>query len=215
MKRLVLFFMLLFSISFYGQNDTISVVRHTDNDLVIPKNARVVFRGLLNELFIDVPNSKSFEVSGNGITKIDKNTYNLNPGSGTETVVNIDIVLNNNEKVNEKYIFKMRSVPNAISTINNQQGLVKLNKTLLENSVINVSIPDKNVDLGIVITSFYLKIPRENEIEIIGNKIDSKTYNIISKKLSKHDKITIFDIRFTKKIRGNLCGIPPIVIEIL
>ncbi len=28
----------LFSLSFYGQNDTISVVKHSENDLIIPKN---------------------------------------------------------------------------------------------------------------------------------------------------------------------------------
>lgn len=48
------------SLSFYGQNDTISVVRHSENDLIIPKNAKVVFRGIKNEMLIDVPNCKSF-----------------------------------------------------------------------------------------------------------------------------------------------------------
>lgn len=60
MQKKIGLFLLFISLSFYGQNDTISVVRHSENDLIIPKNAKVVFRGIKNEMLIDVPNCKSF-----------------------------------------------------------------------------------------------------------------------------------------------------------
>ena len=54
MKQGIQVILLLFCISFYGQNDTISVVRHSETDLIIPKDAKLVFRGITNELIIDV-----------------------------------------------------------------------------------------------------------------------------------------------------------------
>ena len=204
-----------FSISFYAQNDTISVLRHTDKSLVIPKDLKVVFRGLLNELFIEVPNAKSFEVSGNGIIKKDKNIYNLNPGAGSEAIVNIYIVLKNNKKIIEKHVFKIRNILNLVSTINKRAGVVKFNKIQLKSAIIDVNSSDKNLDLGIVVTGFTLKIPGMKAIEVLGNKIDTNLYNKISNKISKSDQITISDIRFTTKTSAHFCGISPIVVEIL
>ncbi|WP_284651016.1 hypothetical protein [Flavobacterium terrisoli] len=106
MKALFLVIFSFLSISFYGQNDTLSVVRHTENDMVTPKDLKVIYRGISNELFIDVPNSKSFKVSGDFITKKDKNIYKLNPGAGFEATIFIDIVLKNNLKKSERHILK-------------------------------------------------------------------------------------------------------------
>ena len=97
MQNKICLFLLFFSLSFYGQNDTISVVRHSENDLIIPKNAKVVFRGVKNEMLIDVPNCKSFTATADGLKMISKNLYNLSPGAGSEVIITIDIILKNNK----------------------------------------------------------------------------------------------------------------------
>ena len=99
MKRILLLFSIFYTLSFYGQNDTLSIVRHTENDLITPKDVKVLFRGMTNEMFIDVPNAKSFTVSGRDVIKKGKNIYTLNPGAGNETVIKIDIVLKNKKKL--------------------------------------------------------------------------------------------------------------------
>ncbi len=70
MKKLLLLFWLFFSFSFYGQYDTLAIIKHTDDDLIIPKNKRVFFRGIINKLIIEVPNCKSFTAKGDGLKLI-------------------------------------------------------------------------------------------------------------------------------------------------
>ena len=95
-KFLILF--IFFTLSFYGQNDTISVIKHTGSDIIFPKELKVVYRGIPNSLSIEVPNCKSFTAKAVGLTKSSINLYNLNPGSGSEVEITIDIVLKNGKK---------------------------------------------------------------------------------------------------------------------
>ena len=219
MKRLVLFFSLLFSISFYGQNDTLSVVRHTDNDFVIPKDLKVVFRGIKNELFIDVPNAKSFEISGNNLIKKDKNTYDFNPGGGLETILTIDIVLKNNKKITEKHVFKIRNVARIISTFNKIEGnpIIKLQKSALKDGVVDAMIGDKNIMKIFEVKQFTIKIPGIGAFVIQGNKIDNNTFEKINKQVSRGDMITIFDIKTKSSTfsSSTIFEVLPLVIEIL
>ena len=102
-----LFIFFFFStLSFYGQNDTISVIKHTDKDIIVDKDSKIVYRGIPNILSIEVPNCKSFKASGEGLSLMSKNIYNLNAGSGLETIITIDIVLKNNKKKTEKIFLK-------------------------------------------------------------------------------------------------------------
>lgn len=219
MKRILLLFSLVFSLSFYGQHDTLSVVRHTDKDIVIPKNLKVVYRGIENELFIDVPNAKSFVVSGNGIIMKDKNTFDFNPAAGKETILTIAIVLKSGKKVIEQHVFSIRNFPAPISTFNkNGERELKLQKNAFKNGVVELKFPDKNLEDIFEVTSFGVKIPGMEGIVVNGNKIDSKTFDKINRYTSKGDLITIYDIK-TKwvkiKSNGPICGISPIVLQIL
>lgn len=188
MKKIILLLSLFFSLSFYGQNDTLSVVRHTDKDIITPKNLKVVYRGIPNELFIDVPNAKSFEVSGNGITKKDKNTYNLNPAEGIEAIVTINIILKSGKKITENQVFKIRSLPSTSSIFNGiEDRIIKLQKSSLKNGVVSLIFPDKNLEKIFKITKFTLKISGMGPIVIDGNKIDDKMFEIVNKKVSQGD----------------------------
>ena len=215
--RIVIFS--LFSISFYGQNDTLSVVRHTDNDFIIPKNLKVIYRGLPNEIFIDVPNAKSFKVSGNGVTKKNQNIYYLNASEGFENVITIDIVLKNNKKFSEKQVFKIRELSKLLPTLNHQQGTIfKLQKNNLKDVVLSLKFADGNVTTDFVfISKFTLKIPGREPNIIIGSRIDDKTLDEINKFASNGDQITIYDISTIIRCSTSfvIFDLDPIIVTIL
>ena len=219
MKFFLIVIFSLLSISFYGQNDTLSVVRHTDTDLITPKNLKVVYRGIRNELFIDVPNAKSFEISGNNLIKKDKNTYDFNPGAGLETILTIDIVLKNNKKITEKHVFKIRNVARIISTFNKIEGnpLIKLQKSAFKDGVVDAMIGDKNIRKIFEVKQFTIKIPGIGAFVIQGNKIDNNTFEKINKQVSRGDMITIFDIKTKSSTSSSstIFEVLPLVIEIL
>lgn len=215
MKRKIVLLFLLFSLSFYGQNDTISVVRHTDNDFVIPKETKLVYRGFINQIFIDVPNSKYFKVEGIGVSKIDKNIYNINPSSGKELIISIKGVLKNEKKFYEKHLFEIRNLTNVEAKINNLDGFqVKMQKHNLLNAVIKLGFPDKNIGIKCDIKSFQLKIPGFNSMHINGNTIKEIDHKKIINRVKIGDEIVISDIRFTVNINASICKINPIIIHI-
>ena len=207
-----------FSFSFYGQNDTISIVRHTDNDIVIPKDLKVVFRGIQNSLSIEVPNCKSFTATGNGLSLISKNNYTLTPGAGSETTITIDIILKNNKKIIEKHVFEIRRTSGFITTINGKAGIVRMQKNHLKDAKIKISFEDKNLVFSNEIVAFALKIPGQPSIQVIGNKIDDRTYERILRSSTIGDQITISDIKLRvmdDRLKGASCFLTsPIVVEV-
>lgn len=215
-KFLILF--IFSTLSFYGQNDTISVVKHTDKDIIVNKESKIVYRGMINSLSIEVPNCKSFTAKAVGLTKSSINLYNLNPASGSEVEITIDIVLKNNKKKTEKHLFKIKNISGFVTTINGRSGLVRLQKSGLKDAIIKISFEDKNLSFSNKVISFSLKIPGIASIEVYGNKINQQSYEKILKNASIGDQITISDIRFTlldEALKGFLiCKINPIVIEI-
>ena len=211
-KILFLFF---FKLSFYAQNDTGSIVYHTDNDFVIPKTTKIVYRGFLNEVFIDVPNSKSFEVEGIGVSKKEKNIYSINPSSGKELIISITGIFKNGKRFSEKHIFEIKNVPYLQMNINNLDEFhVRMQKHNLLNAVIKGSFPDKHVDLICTIKSFEIRIPGYSSIHIDGNKIKEEYYKKIVSKIKIGDEIVICDIRFAVNINALICKINPIIIKI-
>ncbi len=197
MKKLQLFFLLFFSFSFYGQQDTLSVIRHTENDLVIPKEKKVFFRGIPNELVINVPNCKSFTATGDGLKLIKDNIYSFNPRGGTSTEITIDIVLKNNKKITEKHNFEIRTIKRAITCFNHNKAdsILRFPKKSFKNGKVTVISPDINLDLRVKVVGFCLKIPGYKAIAVDGDTIDDKTYQEIIKNSSKGDQIAISDIK--------------------
>ena len=195
----------------------ISVVRHTENDLITPKELKVVFRGMVNELYIDVPSCKSFQVSGRDVVKKDKNIYTLSPGAGTETFVNIDIIFKDNKEITEKHVFEIRNVKRSITCFNytKADSVITANKNQFKNAIIRVIPGDKNLNLLYKVTRFSLKIPGRKTIVIQGDKIDEKTFNDINKYITKGDEIVIFDICGKPNISVGCFLVGPMVIRIL
>ena len=218
MKNKFFIFFLFSTLSFYGQNDTISVIKHTDKDIVVNKELKIVYRGIMNSLSIEVPNCKSFKATADGLTMVSKNLYNLNPLSGSEVIINIDIVLKNGKKKIEKHVFKIKNISGFVTTINGRSGLVRFQKSSLKDAIIKIGFEDKNLSFSNKINSFSLKIPGMSSIQVIGNKIDKETFEKIIKNVSLGDQIVISDIKLLvleESLKRGMCfQTNPIVIEI-
>lgn len=218
MQKKINLLLLFFSLSFYAQNDTISVIRHTDKDIVVNKESKVVYRGILNSLSIEVPNCMSFTASAEGLKMISKNLFELNPGAGSEVLITIEIILKNSKKKIERHAFEIKAVSGLITTINGRSGLVKMQKNHLKDAIIKVRLEDKNLSFSSEVTGFSLKIPGLSSIIINGNKIDSSTYEKILKNASLGYQISISDIKLIileESLKGGSCfKTNPIVIEI-
>lgn len=215
MQKRIFLFLLCFSLSFYGQNDTISVVRHSDDDFVVPKNAKVVFRGIQNRIVIDVPNCKSFTAEANGLKKISDNLYNLSPGAGSEVIIKIDIVLKNNKKKTEKHVFEIRNIKRPITCFNYIRGdsIVRVQKSQFKNAKIRIISEDENFNLTFDVIQFVLKIPGINAIVINGDKIDDDTFEKVNRYASKYDEIVISDIKIKASFYGCIL-VNPMVIKL-
>lgn len=218
MQKKISLLLLFFSLSFYGQNDTISVVKHTDKDITVNKEKKIIYRGITNSLSIEVPNCKSFTATADGLKIISKNLYNLIPGSGSEVIITINIVFKNNKKKTEKQLFQIKNIGGFVTSIKGRSGFVRLQKNSLKDAIIKIGFEDKNLSFSNKINSFSLKIPGVPTIEVYGNKINQQTYDKILKNASIGDQITISDIRFTvleEALKGFLiCKINLILIEI-
>ncbi|KGD68756.1 hypothetical protein B0A61_01310 [Flavobacterium aquatile LMG 4008 = ATCC 11947] len=203
--------------SFYGQNDTISVIKHTDKDIIVDKDSKIVYRGIPNSLSIEVPNCKSFKASGEGLSLMSKNIYNLNAGSGLEAIITVDIVLKNNKKKIEKHLFKIKSLGNLVATLNyNDDSYIRLQKSKLDQAVLRVKFEDKNLQQDFIsIRKFKIKIADRKEIEVLGNRIDSNAFKIINQYSRINDEITIYDIETQIHCGISALKLKPIVIKIL
>jgi hypothetical protein len=220
MRALFQYIILFVSFSIYGQKDTLAVIRHTDNDFVIPKSLKSVYVGIINELFIDVPTSRSFEVTGAGNTKKDKNIYEIFPEFRKENMeIVISIVLKNNKKVSEKHIFKVKRTGGFQSAINGRVGVVDMKKENLKNANVTVRFEDKNLTFRNSVASFSVKLPGYKSIVINGNKIDEITFQKILRNISKGDQIVIFDVKMIinePSLRNAMCfKTTPLVVNTL
>ena len=220
MKKILLLLLLFFSCPFYAQEDTLSIVRHTENDIVTPKELKVVYRGSSNKLFIDVTHSQSLKLSGNGTSKLSKTTYILYPGAASEQLITITHALKNNKKVTEKHVFKIKNMATVAPTFNKIIGtsVIILPKSAFKNGVVSAIIPDKNIEEIFEVTGFSIKIPGMGAIVIKGNKIDADTYEKVVKNTSRGDQITVAEIK-TRTVKSDyniMCIMTaPMIIQIL
>ena len=149
---------------------------------------------------------------------ISKNLYNLYPKFGSEVIISLNIVLKNNKKKTEKHVFEIKGVSGFATTINGRNGFVRMQKKQFLDASIKVRFEDKNLTFSNNVTAFSLKIPGMPSIQIIGNKIDSNTYEKILKNAIKGDQITISDVKLLvleESMKGGMCfKTTPIVIEI-
>lgn len=108
MKTVQFICCLLLSQFLLAQSDT-SFVSKPKLGLISVDKLNVVYRGIRNPISIAVPNAKSFTVSGLGVSQ-EKGNYYISPGQGNEMIVTLEIVLEDDSKVIEEHVFRIKKV---------------------------------------------------------------------------------------------------------
>jgi hypothetical protein len=185
-----------------AQNDTASVSKPKLGVISVDK-LNVVYRGIQNPISIAVPNAKSFTVSGLGV-KEENGKYFIVPGQGNEVIVTLEIILEDDSKVVEEHVFRIKNIPSPLGKINNRNCkdcIVLMKLSELENAEITVYLEDFIFDFKPQVSSFSIMLPNNKSIDIEGNTIDTDTYNKL-KKLKKGSIFTIQKINYYAKLHG-------------
>jgi len=215
MKKFLLIFYLFFCQFLLAQNDTLIVSKPKIGVISVDK-LNVVYRGIQNPISIAVPNAKSFTVSGLGVYQ-ENDKYYISPGTGTEMVVTLEIVLEDDSKVVEEHVFRIKNIPRLLGKINNRNcdSYVTMDLTELKNAKISVYMEDFLFDWNFEVTNFVIKREKKPAIIVDGNTINEYTFNELNR-LKKGDIITIAAIKY--KVYPNINAlwpnIPPILIII-
>jgi hypothetical protein len=178
-------FLLFFTLSFYGQNDTISVVKTSTIGVVSADKMNVVYRGLPNPISISVPNCKSFTAIGNGLSKFSAGKYILNPGVGIESIITLDIILNDGSTKQEEHKFRIKKLPRLSGAINGlscEQCIIEMTKEELKNAIISVDTKLSLYGLEIKdkVDSFDVEFSKKEKILNFGNTFNEQTVNKIN-----------------------------------
>lgn len=192
------FFTLLFITYFFGFAKDTLVAKKSNLGLIAATEMNVVYRGVRNPIAIAVPHAKSFTVSGIGVSEENGNYY-ISPGQGNEMVVTLEIILEDDSKVVEEHVFRIKTLKKHIARINNKNCsncIVLMTKSELKEAEITYYLEDFLFDfLKLKVTSFDIYIENKKKFHIEGSKITDEIYKEISK-LKKGKELLIYNIEF-------------------
>jgi gliding motility-associated protein GldM len=167
----------------------------------------VVYRGLPNPMtisFAGIPDN-AVTASAAGLSSAGgKGKYNLNPGSGTEVIVNVTGKMADGKSVSDKKVFRIKNVPDPLGSIGGSVGSQKGAKSRLEVSTVSAKLDGFLYDLTYVVTQFNFKVPGQASVVVSGNKVDGRCKSALARAKSG-DVVIISDIK-TKVVGAN---IPP------
>lgn len=183
--------------SFYGQNDTISVVKTSNSSVVSADKMNVVYRGLPNPISIAVPNCKSFTATAQGLSKVSEGKYILIPGSGIETIIILEIILNDGSSIKEEHKFRIKNIPllyGKINGLNCNKSILLMTKKELIGAELSIGFPnDFAYDLSFEIKQFTVSI-KDKKLIIEGDKFTNEVVDLINK-LPINSRFTITDFK--------------------
>jgi len=202
MKTVQFICCLLLSQFLLAQSDT-SFVSKPKLGLISVDKLNVVYRGIRNPISIAVPNAKSFTVSGLGVSQ-EKGNYYISPGQGNEMIVTLEIVLEDDSKVIEEHVFRIKNIGNPLGRINNRnckECIVIMQILELQNAEILVYFEDLLTGIKLNVSSFSIELSNKTNLEISGNKINEETYKqLISQK--NNSEFKIHNINYTESLLG-------------
>ncbi|MGH2665279.1 hypothetical protein [Flavobacterium sp.] len=190
------FFLLHFSL--LAQDDSI-ISPKQKLSVVSAERMNIVYRGVSNPINIAVSNAKSFTATGDGLL-FKNGKYTLKPGIGSEVKISLDILLNDNSKIIEEHVFKIKGLPALIGLIqgnNCLDCLVGMPKKDFKNAKISTKMENfmfvESDSEFFEVKSFDVKFLEGKIISVEGNRISNEVFSEISK-LKKGD---IFEIAIT------------------
>lgn len=218
MKSKILFFLFILSYSFYGQNDTISVVNNIRISEVFTKSKKVLYRGFANEIFINVPNPETLTAISTGIY-IENKKYYISPSSGTEQKLILRFKNSNGEFITEEHLFEIQNVPIVMGFINNrncENCTVNITRKELKNAIISLKIPDVFLNINFNVTSFQIiPLKKNKRYQVEGNVINESTFETLNR-LKKNSEFLICDFNFNHNLGSTLiCRTTSITVKII
>lgn len=186
MKKFLLL-LLLISLSFYAQNDSIS----KPNISVIGLNKlNIAYRGIPNPISIAVNNAKSYKIKGDNIFRNDEGKYFIKPKAEKESKVLLEIETSDTTKVVEEHIFRVKDLPYAAILVNqkgciNGDCVIEMPSKELLNAEVSVKLIDYLLDGNISVTGFRVNLTNGkgdflDSFEVKGNKIPQDVYDAIA-----------------------------------
>lgn len=185
MKKLLLL-LLLFPISFYAQNDSIT----KPNISVIGLNKlNIAYRGIPNPISIAVSNAKPYKIKGDNIFRNDEGKYFIKPKAEKESKVLLEIETSDTTKVVEEHIFRVKDLPYAAILVNqkgciNGDCVIEMPGKELLNAEVSVKLIDYLLEGNISVTGFRINLTNSkgdflDSFEVKGNKIPQDVYDTI------------------------------------
>ncbi|MEO8234845.1 MAG: hypothetical protein ABI549_05470 [Flavobacterium sp.] len=219
MKKLLL--LLLFSVSIFAQNDSISVSK-PNLSLISLNKLNIVYRGISNPISVNVNNLKSYKIKGESVFQKNDGSYYIQPKSGKDIKVLVEIETSDTTKVVEEHIFRTKELPHAAILVN-QKGCINGDCTIdipakeLLNAEISFKLIDFLLDYNISVTGFRLYLSNNNgdfldSFEIKGNKIPQDVYDVIMSN-EKATLIIIHKLTFASDLNLSIAKTPLIKIR--
>jgi len=172
------------------------VVPRPNNANISADKMNVVYRGLPNPMTISIAgiSDNNVTASAPGLKNLGKGKYDLNPGAGTEVVINVSGKMTDGKSVSDKKVFRIKNIPAPLGAIGGKEGMQKGAKSRLQASQITAVLPDFLYDLKFKVTQFVFKVPGQASIVVNGDRLNAQCIAALAR-VSKGDQVTISDIK--------------------
>ncbi len=184
------------------------------NYVVVPKpnsatisadKMNVVYRGVINPMtitFAGIPSNK-ISATGSGLSSAGKpGSFNMNPGQGSEVVINVTGTLPDGSKVSDKKSFRIKGIPPPVGAIGGEMGVVKGAKSRLEVSQISAKLPDFDFNVNLNVVGFTLKVAGQAAVIVSGDRVNAQCKTALAR-ATRGDQVTISDIK-TKLVGSDI-----------
>jgi gliding motility-associated protein GldM len=176
--------------------DKYVVVARPKSATISADKMNVVYRGVVNPMTISFAGVTADKVTASapGLSSAGGGKYNMSPGAGTETVINVTGTLPDGSKVSDKKTFRIKGIPGPTGTIRGEMGVVKGPKSSLEISTIGAKLVDFDFEVGLDVVGFNLKVTGQPTVVVSGNKLNAQCKSVLSK-AGRGDQVTISEIK--------------------
>jgi gliding motility-associated protein GldM len=210
----------------FKEGDSIIKLPIKGNYVVVPKpnsatisadKMNVVYRGVINPITVSFAGVSADKVSASapGLSSSGKpGTYKMNPGQGTEVVINVTGTLPDATKVSDKKVFRIKSIPAPAGAIGGEVGNVKGAKSRLEVSQVSAKMLDFDFEVKLNVTQFSFKVPGQATVVVNGDRVNAQCKAALAR-AGRGDLIVISEIK--TKLEGSsilLSKTAPVIYEI-
>jgi hypothetical protein len=126
----------------------------------------------------------------------------MNPGAGTEAVINVTGTLPDGSKVSDKKVFRIKSIPAPAGAIGGVTGVVKGAKSRLEVSQVSAVMQDFDFLVNLKVVGFSLKVTGQPTVVVSGDRVNAQCKTALAR-ASRGDQVTISEIK-TKLVGSDI-----------